>query len=360
VAEDSKNKNSSQEPSPITESYFARVPYTLFDARESGEITPSMFLAMLWLYKWADWSTGSVPKMCAERLVWATDAEVARRTFQEALYSLAEAGWIISHCPRRGSRPYRVDICNYVALSGAHKGKVLNPSEIKVWRKPRKGVRAGNRAVSAQGDGVDAAQGDRAVSGEANGEANGEASAPTMRDTTENHTRDSSETSSEPSKTLASEPCFYAADLQRLTAENQEWLRMEQKEIQSGKRHGPLFDADNYRKFETECKAIGVPWGKEIETAWQEVIRPFQTPPPAPKPAAPQATHHGPSQTVLASLTDAGENGMTSRDLATKVYGTTNATGKILCLVANLRKKHFNIVLTGTDHYARRFVLRKN
>jgi len=178
--ENSNRTEQSQEPNEPTAQLFARIPYALFEARERGAITPSMFLAMLWCYRWADWSTGSIEKMCAERLVWATDGESARRTFQEALHGLAEAGWIVSHCPRGGTRPYRVDICNYVALSGALKGQVLNPSEIKGWRKPKKHVRAGNRAPSAQGVRVD------------DGEHNGEPSAPTMRVKKEKDMRDSS------------------------------------------------------------------------------------------------------------------------------------------------------------------------
>ena len=75
MPEDNKNENRAQEPNPPTE-YFARIPYAVFDARENGELTPSMFLAMVWLFKWADWSSGSVEKMCAERLVWATEGEL--------------------------------------------------------------------------------------------------------------------------------------------------------------------------------------------------------------------------------------------------------------------------------------------
>jgi hypothetical protein len=282
VDEDNREENSGQEATPPITEYFCRLPYSVFDSRESGELTPSMFLAMVWLFKWADWSSGSIEKMCAERLVWATEGEFEKRTFEEALQNLQKAGWIHSHHKQGSKRPYRVDICNYVALSGAQKNQILNPSEIKTWRSMQPKAPRGRRAESAQIG--------RADDREVNREVNGSPSATTMRDTTENNTRDSSETSS---KTLASEPRFYTADLQKLIRENQQWLRMKQDEIQSGKRHGPLIDADpdTWREFKMQCKAIGVPW-QEIDTAWREVIRPFQTAPPAPapKPVRPQTS----------------------------------------------------------------------
>jgi hypothetical protein len=170
VADDSKNKNPSQEPSPAITEYFARIPYSLFDARERDELTGCMFTAMMWLYKWADWSTGTVRKFTAERLVWATVGEYAKRTFEEAIQNLVKAGWVRSENVPGSKKPYALTICNYLALSGALKNQIINHSEIKTWRPSDKEGRADNRADSAQ-------------MGRAEGYADGRAdSATTMRD----------------------------------------------------------------------------------------------------------------------------------------------------------------------------------
>ena len=74
-----------------TNNHFARIPFTMFDAMEKGEITLCMLLVMIWLYRWADWSTGVVRKTSADRLVWATHGAFHKRTFQQALDNLAVA-----------------------------------------------------------------------------------------------------------------------------------------------------------------------------------------------------------------------------------------------------------------------------
>jgi hypothetical protein len=116
------------------EEYFARIPYALYDALEKDEITLTMFAVMIWLYKWADWSIGTVRKACAERLMWATDGTIAKRTLQQAIHDLHVSGLITCHRKGGSKKPYKVTINNYLALSGARKGSVINPSEIKSWR----------------------------------------------------------------------------------------------------------------------------------------------------------------------------------------------------------------------------------
>ena len=116
------------------EEYFARIPYALYDALEKDGITLTMFAVMTWLYKWADWSTGTVRKACAERLMWATNGTIAKRTLQQAIHDLHVSCLITCHRKGGSKKPYKVTINNYLALSGARKGSVINPSEIKSWR----------------------------------------------------------------------------------------------------------------------------------------------------------------------------------------------------------------------------------
>jgi hypothetical protein len=367
----------------VTE-YFARIPYSLFDARESREITPSMFLAMLWLYKWCDWSTGSVEKMCAERLCWATDDEVARRTFQEALHSLVEAGWIISHCPRRGSRPYRVDICNYVALSGAHKGKVLNPSDIKAWRKPRKGVRADNRAGSAQGVRADAAQGDGII----NGVTNGEPSAPTMRESIENITRGSSGDFG--SRDLDSDsPVYIGAKTE--TAKTPELvaklIALERAELQNSLRWELERSVEKKRTVNFEqCfqshrdsfNSLGLTL-PEIVQIQKDALAAVLNPPPKPTPEIRIPVPVIPEQPAPPPLPDVSKDevldalrsnatGLSSAELVLKFYGIAYPNGNynsryydahslIIAAIQKLRRRHHKIVSHGPSSLEKKWVL---
>jgi hypothetical protein len=150
--------------------YFIRIPYDLDDALECGKLTPCMYLVMIKLYRWADWSTGVVRKVSADRLVWATNGAYKKRTFQLALHYLDKARYISSGCVQGRNGFYPVTINNYLALSGAQAGSVLSPCKLKDWRDSDK--------ISC----TDNCEADR----EAKGEADCEAIAPTTRVLPEN------------------------------------------------------------------------------------------------------------------------------------------------------------------------------
>ena len=118
------------------ESFFARIPYEVFEAAERGQLTATMFFSLVWLYKWADWSSGIVRNFTASRLVWASNAERGARTYERAIRNLVKGGWIVSH-HRPGSKiHYSLMLSNYLALIGSRKGQILNQREIKDWRDP--------------------------------------------------------------------------------------------------------------------------------------------------------------------------------------------------------------------------------
>jgi len=114
---------------------FAIIPYDLYDDLANGEITLSMFEAMVLLHKWADWETGTVRKVRAGRLSTAMgDHGPAARTFQRALKNLHDSGRIYSHHVPGSRSWYEIDINNFTALIGALKDTVLRPTELKDWK----------------------------------------------------------------------------------------------------------------------------------------------------------------------------------------------------------------------------------
>jgi hypothetical protein len=142
---------------------FTVIPNELFDALASGDLTPSMFIAMQFLHRWADWQTGVVRKVRAGRMEDAANGAYSASTFQEALRNLKRAGRISSD-HRGGSRSwYCITLCNYTVLSGSLKGQVLNASETRDWRVFRKSRRGENQPEAGVRPGCDR--------GEAQGEA---------------------------------------------------------------------------------------------------------------------------------------------------------------------------------------------
>ena len=136
---------SNERPIKSCENYFARVPYALFDAHDEGQLTPIMFVIMIWLYRWADWKTGTIRNCSAERLhrtltegrdkrLSGNENLPSLRTIQRALQGLVEAGWLTSDYIRGSKRPYCVRITNYVCVAdGDAERKVVNPKETKGW-----------------------------------------------------------------------------------------------------------------------------------------------------------------------------------------------------------------------------------
>jgi len=71
---------------------------------------------------------------------------------------------------------------------------------------------------------------------------------------------------------------------------------------------------------------------------------------------------HGAGNKIIQALATAGERGVSSVELAAHLYGDSEnrARDRVVQIVAGLRKKGFSILLTGSDPFARRYVLRKN
>jgi len=177
---------------------FTIIPNELFDALANGDLTPSMFLAMQLLHRWADWQTGVVRKVRAGRMEDATSGAYSASTFQEALRNLVKAGRISSD-HRSGSRSwYSITLLNYTVLSGNLKDQVINPSEIKDWRVSRKSRWGENQGVTGVRSGCDR--------GEAQGEAGG-----VLESSLESEQESSQESSSEESE--ASLACQAAQDI---------------------------------------------------------------------------------------------------------------------------------------------------
>jgi hypothetical protein len=184
---------------------FTIIPNELFDALANGDLTPSMFLAMQLLHRWADWEKGVVRKVRSGRMEDATNGTYSASTFQEALRNLVKAGRILS-AHRAGSRSwYSITLLNYTALSGDLKDQVINPSEIKDWRVSRKSRRGENQGEAGVRPGRDR--------GEAQGEAMGVLES-SQDFSLESEQESSQESSSEESE--ASLACQAAEDIRTL------------------------------------------------------------------------------------------------------------------------------------------------
>jgi hypothetical protein len=110
---------------------FAIIPYELYDDLANGEITLSMFQALILLHKWADWGTGVVRKVRASRMEQASGEHgPAARTFQRALKNLHDSGRITSYHVAGSRSWYKIAINNFTALSGALKDTVSDRSRI--------------------------------------------------------------------------------------------------------------------------------------------------------------------------------------------------------------------------------------
>jgi len=144
----------------------------------SGKITNKMFNVMVWLFYRANFKTGVVKRVSADRIraeQWADDREADRpseRTVQECLWRLDKCGYISSAHVQGQRGSYSVTIKNYPAVmiddKGAVSYKVIHPTETIDWHdlpKQRCGDKAPDLCPEASGD--------------ASGDASGEASAYT-------------------------------------------------------------------------------------------------------------------------------------------------------------------------------------
>jgi len=114
---------------------FVALPHTVYNAYNDGEITPSMFDALLWLHRKADWATGKVKKVTAKFMVADHGKRFTERAYQDALKNCHDCGWITSHHVRGEKGWYWVTLHNYVARTGAMIGKVLSPKNVRAYKK---------------------------------------------------------------------------------------------------------------------------------------------------------------------------------------------------------------------------------
>ncbi|MGA8621117.1 MAG: hypothetical protein WB660_21660 [Candidatus Sulfotelmatobacter sp.] len=85
----------------------------LFEQMQNGEVTVAMFIAMSWLYRWSDWTTGRVNHASAGGPHAATAYAYSVRTFQLAMKRLEEMGWITRHTVNGSHKDYPVTLHNY-------------------------------------------------------------------------------------------------------------------------------------------------------------------------------------------------------------------------------------------------------
>lgn len=115
--------------------YDVRIPDALIQQMMEGEITAAMLLTMCVLYKWANWSTGEVRRVCASSMCYATGKAYSERTFSECLRKLEWMRWITRHMVTGSTKWYRVTIHNYKTTDDAGKVHIINPSDIDVYDK---------------------------------------------------------------------------------------------------------------------------------------------------------------------------------------------------------------------------------
>jgi hypothetical protein len=127
-----------------------------------------------------------------------------------------------------------------------------------------------------------------------------------------------------------------------------------------------------YELFKKPANAIGLGFA-EMTKLYNRTVNEYFTPKP-PSPAAQPAPTPAPtrdwvrnptrdaSAKVLTALTNAGQTGQSSADLAQSLYGETDyaAKGRVNQVVGRLRRRGYSIMLVGDDPFARRCVLRQN
>ena len=110
--------------------YIVRLPEHFFDKLHEGEIRASEFLTISILYKWANWTTGMVPRASAGGLeTWSNNAYCAD-TFCKALQRLEQMGHITRLMVVGSNRDYPVMLHNYPKLGGDGKTELINQREV--------------------------------------------------------------------------------------------------------------------------------------------------------------------------------------------------------------------------------------
>jgi hypothetical protein len=140
----------------------------------------------------------------------------------------------------------------------------------------------------------------------------------------------------------------------------------------------PVWKLQVWRKYHlAETDALGIPFAASI-ALYERIVREFLTPAVAPQPKPKEAWENptlDASRQVMDVLKTAGSTGCTSAFLADKVYGCGmeraqeewqdrqsryRAQGRIVQIIARLRKKNWPIATIGDDSRSKRYVLQVN
>ena len=113
--------------------FDVRIPDALVTQMMEQEITAAMLITMIILYKWSNWGTGKVRRVCASSLHLASNKAFTERTFSEALRKLEWMRWITRRTTAGSTKWYPVVIHNYKMVDDAGKVHILNPTDIKVY-----------------------------------------------------------------------------------------------------------------------------------------------------------------------------------------------------------------------------------
>lgn len=132
---------------------FARLPQSVYDALERGNINKTQFIVLSLLHLWAEYTTGRIDSFCAERVLRFLGIEPTQATLKamrRQIAPLRDMGWFHDDYRKGSQRPYHVWLHNYVPLlvSDAvhekghenvrdlvHEQTVLNPCEIKPYQR---------------------------------------------------------------------------------------------------------------------------------------------------------------------------------------------------------------------------------
>ncbi|HXW89371.1 MAG TPA: hypothetical protein VEK33_02380 [Terriglobales bacterium] len=110
--------------------FDVRIPHVLVEQMMQGQITCSMLVTMVILYKWSNWHTGKVRAVCASSLHYASQEAYSVRTFSYSLQKLEQMGWITRHTTAGSHKWYPVTIHNYKFVDDAGKIHLLNPKDL--------------------------------------------------------------------------------------------------------------------------------------------------------------------------------------------------------------------------------------
>lgn len=136
--------------------YYTKVPNRLYDDVKEGNITHDMFTILIWLYRRADYSSGKVKMVTAERIraeMWGNSRKVpATQTIRDSLRLLNEHGYICSYHKAGHSGSYPVRINNYEVTSkdaaGDVTNAVLNPTVTTGWQDDPESCRCDNDSAA--------------------------------------------------------------------------------------------------------------------------------------------------------------------------------------------------------------------